>query len=831
FNIAKAHDDLEHADFSTLTGNIHIPVIEAPGLGVFEAHLHLVDSQQLEFILQDIKPTEMTTDTPAYFYPGRDELEIPSAVVFAADEQKHHLQVKMQLVSTTPPFKFRVIALQDDNVLEITEIEWEAEAHKLNVKGKGLKGQQVTVRDLTSDKVLGQITITEDEQWQLKVTAVDSTPCIIQAQAGEQVVRQYLNEETCYQNTLTPDIVVLAANDLGMHCADQDHQIVSILPPFNNVHAQVIQRGAEPELLNMTQVDVVYKATSNPHDPVGGDSINTGNQGTSGAKTNFWHIAEGMNTYAGLAYGPIYPGQNKLGLCDPLIEICPSVLDLFEPLAEDIGLPVPDPNALPHLVAVQQAMPGSANVVQHFKRYDEQLAFFSNFPFGSIFEDVNWFSAEGIPIVPVDDQGRLNAYPLMQVQARVKDSTQVLAAVDLVLPVSAETDCQNCHADVDDFGNGAATNFASVTTYAAGNAWDIILAAQAPGPEQLSNAARMNMLRLHDAKHGTDYRSSLDDRSIPCFDGTQASCLANQTPVQCARCHYSPALDLAQVGPVDEPEQGEQGRQQTRHISMSRAMHGHHGQFTELFPPMPPPDAPARQNDISGTLTHDLLEQTCYQCHPGKKTQCLRGAMAAGGVVCQDCHGNMTQVGNDFSGGFPQGAGADLNHRVPWVDEPQCQSCHIGDAVTIEQIDTSDFIMAADGIRLLQAYRRSDADQAQLPFIQAPTSRFAENQRLYRFSSGHGGVMCNGCHGSTHAIWPVQPSGDDPNSPFLANDNLAAIGLQGHSGTLSECTICHTPGSLELTLDGPHGMHPVNDPQWNQEHKKVAGKNKTACRA
>ena len=36
---------------------------------------------------------------------------------------------------------------------------------------------------------------------------------------------------------------VLASNDLGMHCTDQDFQIFSILPPFNVVHAQVIRKG------------------------------------------------------------------------------------------------------------------------------------------------------------------------------------------------------------------------------------------------------------------------------------------------------------------------------------------------------------------------------------------------------------------------------------------------------------------------------------------------------------------------------------------------------------------------------------------------------------
>ena len=37
---------------------------------------------------------------------------------------------------------------------------------------------------------------------------------------------------------------VLAFNDLGMHCADLDYSTFVILPPFNVVHSQVIERGA-----------------------------------------------------------------------------------------------------------------------------------------------------------------------------------------------------------------------------------------------------------------------------------------------------------------------------------------------------------------------------------------------------------------------------------------------------------------------------------------------------------------------------------------------------------------------------------------------------------
>lgn len=46
---------------------------------------------------------------------------------------------------------------------------------------------------------------------------------------------------------------VLAFNDLGMHCADLDYSTFVILPPFNVLHSQVIERGANPRLLNSTQ--------------------------------------------------------------------------------------------------------------------------------------------------------------------------------------------------------------------------------------------------------------------------------------------------------------------------------------------------------------------------------------------------------------------------------------------------------------------------------------------------------------------------------------------------------------------------------------------------
>jgi hypothetical protein len=263
---------------------------------------------------------------------------------------------------------------------------------------------------------------------------------------------------------------------------------------------------------------------------------------------------------------------------------------------------------------------------------------------------------------------------------------------------------------------------------------------------------------------------------------------------------------------------------------------------------------PAIVNGVrrSPQTTQTILEQTCYSCHPGKRTQCMRGAMANGGLVCQDCHGQMAQVGNDFTrevspdnpGAFELAADFYTNPatpRVPWANEPGCGSCHTGYAnsnlagTAGTLVNPADTLGNRDGIRLLAAYRQGDAKAT--PIV--PTNKaFAEdvvtaednpaaagNPKLYRVSNGHGGLFCQACHGSTHAEWPTaNPS---------ANDNIPASQLQGHSGYIAECQVCHEPtdASLPLGNNGPHGMHAITDLQpaagtgfkpddrWNRQHR------------
>jgi hypothetical protein len=267
-------------------------------------------------------------------------------------------------------------------------------------------------------------------------------------------------------------------------------------------------------------------------------------------------------------------------------------------------------------------------------------------------------------------------------------------------------------------------------------------------------------------------------------DAINQTDLSANRPVLCASCHYSAALDLAGQGP--------QGAQVGKPF-LSHAMHGKHGKAPNGD--LPTPDNPAI---VPGNNT-----DACYLCHPGKTTKCLRGAMATAGISCQYCHGDMLAVGGVFplrTTGQP---------RRPWIDLPKCQSCHTGDALNHKGVP----------LILRRAYVASDP--AATP-RSAANQRFAENDNtLFRFSLGHNGVACQSCHGSPHAEWPTRAG---------TNDNLAAQQIQGHTGPIIECNVCHGD-TLPRTVNGPHGLHNVNDRDWNQFHMGFFFQNNNNCMA
>ncbi len=88
------------------------------------------------------------------------------------------------------------------------------------------------------------------------------------------------------------DFVVVAWNDLGMHCANKDFSKIVVLPPYNNLKAEVIRKGTEtswPEVVT-SGFGVTYEIPGNTY---------------SVGKTNFW-------SYENLLFGVNLP--NNVGL-------------------------------------------------------------------------------------------------------------------------------------------------------------------------------------------------------------------------------------------------------------------------------------------------------------------------------------------------------------------------------------------------------------------------------------------------------------------------------------------------------------------------------------
>lgn len=72
---------------------------------------------------------------------------------------------------------------------------------------------------------------------------------------------------------------LVAWGELGMHCIDgKDYSVFSVLPPYNVIHAQLIQT-TEPPALITSGVTITYQATNDTK-----SSFNS----SSASKTNFW---------------------------------------------------------------------------------------------------------------------------------------------------------------------------------------------------------------------------------------------------------------------------------------------------------------------------------------------------------------------------------------------------------------------------------------------------------------------------------------------------------------------------------------------------------------
>jgi hypothetical protein len=489
---------------------------------------------------------------------------------------------------------------------------------------------------------------------------------------------------------------------------DADYTVMSILPPYNTVHAQLIDPSGDL-VTDPQDITVTYEAVADPS-----GSINT----TSAGKTGFWD----------------------------------HVLDLFGvALAPDQGLAGFD-------------MPGAGNAPQDM-----------------VWETGHgWFTAEGVPITPTDDALTTNAYPMMRLVARDGTGT-VVAATDIVLPVSDEMDCRSCHA----------SGSSNAAQPGAGWAWD-------PDPER---DYRRNILLLHDDEHlgDPDYQAALATVGYS-VAGLHATAIDDGTSILCASCHLSNALPGTGVGDVPP---------------LTEAVHSLHADV---------------QDPVTGTTLGASDNRTaCYRCHPGSETRCLRGAMGAAvaadgelAMQCQSCHGGMSLVG-----------AAD---REGWLEQPTCQNCHTGTAALNNGQIRYVTAFESPGVPRT-AVDDTFATQPDVPLPDFSLYRFSEGHGGLQCSACHGSphaifpashgndnlqsiaiqghegtlIECASCHGSVPNSADGGPHGMHPVGEGWVDD---------HEETSSAvpCRDCHGTDYRGTVLSRSHADRTLDTEDYGVKH-------------
>lgn len=350
------------------------------------------------------------------------------------------------------------------------------------------------------------------------------------------------------------EYVVLAWNDLGMHCLNPSYDTMVILPPYNTVWAQVVRRGPVPQVVT-TGITVEYRLVGN---------TSSADKGRFG---QFWqHVQQ-------------------------LFKASPAV---------DHGLNL--------------RQPGVSNGLS-----------------GQLVLDGDHWVVDGIPVVPIGDDGVWNPYQVAEIT--VKDlSGAVLVRTQATVPTSDEFSCNKCHG-ADPFND---------------------------------------ILARHDADAGTT--------------------LAAQKPVLCASCHASPALGTpARVGGrafLSEAIHGFHGglpadqrpacydchpgpRTQCTRSLAHTAPDGHcthcHGALPEVAAGI-----------TANTRVPWVNEPACATCHAGVPevatgAALYRNARGHGGLSCPACHGSPHAM-------IPSRVASDhaqaLQYQAAAVPIGDCNACH-----------------------------------------------------------------------------------------------------------------------------------------------------------
>ena len=168
-------------------------------------------------------------------------------------------------------------------------------------------------------------------------------------------------------------------------------------------------------------------------------------------------------------------------------------------------------------------------------------------------------------------------------------------------------------------------------------------------------------------------------------------------------------------------------------------------------------------------------------------------------VLCAWCHASpiLGAAGEPGVPNFSEALHGQHAEEIPSTQEG-CYNCHPGPDTQCQR----GVMFEQYGMTCPDCHgTMQDVADKTTPWFEEPRcdnaachgAAFAQDDPLYRLSKGHGGFYCEACHDSTHAIAPSR----EP------NDALKFIDLQGYSGTLRRCTVCHATQPEGL---GPHNL-------------------------
>ncbi|MDD5755019.1 MAG: Ig domain-containing protein [Methylococcales bacterium] len=686
------------------------------------------------------------------------------------------------------------------------------------------------------------------------------------------------------------DVVVLPFVDMTMQAHGDARYIPNLYVAssdgsFNTLNAQVYSKSRQPQQLTDDDVTLRYAAASNKADPVGTGSINSTSQNYPLSKKagEVAPFANALIQKTDMWEKLVRPASDKLSKDYKSM----SWIDGFPggAVKPDEGLKAKIENGNSPFVAEHGSfMPGFdspfvSNTFEDFTTYNI---------------DEFWHTARNIPVIDIDDSGRVNPYPLMRVQAFDKDTEQPIAnaATDAVVAVGKDFHCSECHAKGKiaanpevDFGKfvkayHSSSEYTACTwqqvcneTITPPTFYDAVDKNGKPSTNlaDIDYAAVKNANALHDFYDNIGDVGYMENGSYDKKTGEYGM----DGPGTCVYCHAT-MLNPTQIGWGFNTNQGKKQGDLGYYPSYSQSMHKYHNEIQ-----LDPKDKtkilreesgrPLRWDENKGTNPNTLfptvdakgqalpMEESCLRCHSGHREELYRDRMFTAGTTCFDCHGDMSAVGQAHDKPKP-GAEGETN-RVEWLEQPDCGSCHMGNANlgkagtgkggTSEAFSAGVMRRAFDGRDPSATSRKPMSQRFAVqpgkateipkddwvdPQYSTRHSILTVSTPLYRKSKdAHGDVACGACHGGSHEVWPNR----NPN----ANDNVAALELQGHTGEILECNVCHTADSFknEQDLDGgrfmtdldadsgvlggPHNMHPVNDAYWWKTSQNPQDKN------